>query len=339
MASAATPAADPQWCGRLDALAAADGPPAPITDDYTWLVWAFAQERAGQLSPEQAARLTVLPDQLRALPDDPWVRRYLECAARSFDARPLSGGPRARWLSAQRGLHARGELPAGRAALLERLEGFTWNSPDDERWWAVCAAVTSFAAEHGRIPTHGDDPALARWLSGQRRRLRMGRLDPERSGALSGLPGWTESLAVRRTRENWEARLDELRRFLADGDGCYPDPKAADPAEADLGKWLDWQRQCRSRSDLSAARAATLESLPKWRWLARDVEFDWRICELRHELAGAPIPADHRLYNWVLIQRRRHREGRLTAEQVSDLEALGLLGRAVYRSAASVRTV
>ena len=134
---------------------------------------------------------------------------------------------------------------------------------------------------------------------------------------------------MRRTRENWEARLDELRRFLADGDGCYPDPKAADPAEADLGKWLDWQRQCRSRSDLSAARAATLESLPKWRWLARDVEFDWRICELRHELAGAPIPADHRLYNWVLIQRRRHREGRLTAENVSDLETLGLLGRAV----------
>lgn len=339
MTSAVPAVPDPQWRGRLDAVAASRQSPAPDSDDYTWLVWAFALDCAGRLTPEQSAALAALPDPTRRLVDDPWVRRYLECSARSFTGRPLSGGPCARWLSTQRRLRTRGELPAGRVALLERLDGFSWNSPDDERWWATFAQVHSFATEHGRMPTHGDDPPLARWLAGQRRRLRMGRLDSDRSEALFGLPGWAESLRVRRTREHWESRLAELRQFLADGHGCYPDPKSADPVEADLGRWVDWQRQCHSRSDLSASRAATLEALPKWRWLARDAEFDWRICEVRHELAEAPVTEDHRLYNWVLIQRRRHREGRLTAEQVADLEALGLLGREVYRSAASVRTV
>mgnify|MGYP002079160736 CR=1 FL=1 len=302
-------------------------------------MWAFAQERAGQLSPDQVAALAALPAEVRSLADDPWVRCYLDCAARSVAGRPLSGGPCARWLSEQRRSRTRGELPDGRVALLERLQGFTWTSPDDERWWLVYADVTSFASARGRIPTHGDDPVLARWLAGQRRRMRMGRLDADRSAALDRLPGWAESLAVRRTRANWEARFSQLRHFLADGDGCYPDPKSSDPAEGELGLWCDWQRQCRSRGDLSAGRAAALEALPKWRWLARDVEFDWRAGELRRELRGGPIPEGHALYHWVRRQRRRHREGRLTAEQVADLEVLGLLGKAVYRSAASVRTV
>jgi hypothetical protein len=37
------------------------------------------------------------------------------------------------------------------------------------------------------------------------------------------------------------------------------------------------------------------------------------------------------MYRWVVTQRRRHREGRLTDDQIKDLDSLGLLGDAVSR--------
>lgn len=293
-------------------------------DTFLQLVSALAESRSERLTAEQLRRLASLREPLRPLPADPWMRRYLECAERSFAGRPLSGGGRSAWLSAQRRAHAQGELAAGRVMLLECLNGFTW-TPDADRWNAAIAQVRAFTVEHGRIPARGDDLALAAWLASQRLALRLGKLDADRTAALDDLPGWAESLAVERTRELWEARLAELRAFLERGGGCYPDPDSTVDAEVELARWVSRQRKCYGRSDLSGRRTDVLQDLPNWQWSARDASFDRRICTLRRELRGSAIPTSHRLYSWVAAQRSRHRDGRLTVEQVAALESLGLL--------------
>lgn len=292
------------------------GLPDPADGGYTDLVWDLARALTGQVPAVSA-------DTAAAPAVDAWVSRYLECAGRLLTGRPLTQA-RAEWLSAQRAAHSRGELPAGRAALLERLPGFTW-LPDTDRWGSNYRSVFYFAAAHGRIPTRRDDQSLAGWLAGQRFALRSGRLSQERIAALAVLPGWRESLSTPRARDQWERRRGEVASFLETGDGCYPDPRSEDPAEAELGQWVSWQRKCHRRRDLSASRAAVLEELPNWRWSEREARFDWKVCELREALKEGPVLPGHRLYSWVRDQRSRHREGRLADWQTAALEALGVL--------------
>lgn len=321
---AATAPFDPAWARRLDALAAATSVPDPGSDDYTELVWAFARERAGRLDADQLVRLATLPHTQRRLARDAWVRRYLECAERSFAGRPLQGGARAHWLTTQRRARERGQLAAGRVQLLERLDGFTW-TPNDDRWHHHLEKVRAFTSEHGRLPARRDDLAAAAWLASQRFLLRAGQVRPGRAEELASLPGWTESLAAAdRNRAAWAERVAELERFL-EGDGCYPDPHAEDPAEVELARWVTSQRKAHRGGDLSAQRTAVLVALPNWRWTEREASFDRRICELRHSLDGGPVTTAHPLYSWVLDQRRRHREGRLTDQQREALRELGLL--------------
>jgi hypothetical protein len=297
--------------------------PTPDSHDYTRLVWAFARERAGRMKQQHRLYIATLPEPLRNLSRDPWVRRFLECAARDAAGQPLGGGARGEWLKRQRHLYASGAMPKGRAALLDRLVGFTW-TPDADRWGATYDIVAAFVDEHGRIPSRGDDPVLAAWLAAQRLQLRTDRLDPIRAESLARLPGWRQSLSTARARVEWEAGLAKLVRFRAKN-GFYPDRTSDNAAEAELGRWAHQQRGMYQRSDLSAARIDALEKLPGWRWRTRDATFDRNLFLLRRELDSRPIPRDHPIYKWVESQRRRHQGGRLSEEQSAALEALGML--------------
>lgn len=301
------------------------GTPCPSldSDEYASLVWALAQSRTGRVDAAGMRRLNAFPGAYQSLSRDRWVQRYLECAERSFAGRPLAGGELGSWIKRQRYAFAAGELPAGRVALLERLEGFTW-TPDADRWSATFDRVAEFARRNGRIPSRGDDAILAGWLANQRFSLRKGRLDADRVTALETLPGWRDSLSTPRAPGQWDAMLGRLAEFRAEH-GFYPDHRSDDPAEAELGQWAHQQRGHHHRSDLAARRVESLAKLPGWRWSTRDATFDRRVCELRDELSAGPITRDHPLYRWVETQRRRHRDGRLSDEQSDALEALGLL--------------
>jgi hypothetical protein len=324
-------APEPPWCKGVARLADSLTAPSPDTNDYVSLVWAAALDRSGRLPAEQSRQLNRLPAEVWGLVDrDAWVRRYMACAERDFAGRPLTGSWRTDWVSLQRRRRTRGEMPAGQVELLDRLGQFTW-TPDDDRWEAMLDRTADFAVAHGRMPSRSDDPAIAAWLAVQRFLLRRGRMSSERQAALENLPGWADSLDTPRVSGQWEGRYAELASFLSRAGGAYPDHRSTDPAEAALGRWAEHQRACHRRADLSSARVQALESLPKWRWSSRDGVFDRRICELRADLKGGPISSDHHMYRWVVTQRRRHREGRLTDDQIKDLDSLGLLGDAVSR--------
>lgn len=85
---------------------------------------------------------------------------------------------------------------------------------------------------------------------------------------------------------------------------------------------------------LDPARVRELESLPGWTWTARHDQEESRNEEgLRRVRAfvarqgHARVPVEYvepgfRLGLWVRVRRRQYRAGRLTSEQVRQLEAL-----------------
>lgn len=312
------PAPASQTSGALSVVA-----PDPSTASYARLVWLWHRHTVGHLSDDQRDELDAASDVVRALRKDSWVQRFLECAARDAAGSSLGGGRRSEWLSRQRRAAVAGSLPAGRAELLHRLRGFTW-TPGDDRWISTFRRVREYADQSGRIPARGDDEVLAGWLAAQRFALRSGRLSIYRAGALESLPGWAESLSGQRLRSTWDQDLAALRAFVDDR-GRYPHSDTPDRGEAALASWVYSQRELYRRGDMSGDRVQTLAQIPGWRWAAREADFDARANELDRELAGGPITRDHRLYSWVVSQRRRHRDGRLSAEQADTLRALNLL--------------
>ena len=319
------------WLVRCASVAASAAPPDPVSGDFAWLVWSWCRRAAGKLSERQQLALDALPAGITSLRRDIWVSRYLEVAARGEAGDDLSGGPRTAWLSRQRRRAMAGCLPAGRAELLSRLPGFAW-TPGERRWESAFARVRDFVDTFGHIPARGDDEALAGWLATQRFELRSGRLSARRAQLLDTLPGWAQSLAGPRSPISWPQQLEALRDFVS-AHRHYPRTGAADALECALAAWVCDQRDNHRRGDLSAARADALAAIPGWRWTAREADFDARAVALSVELGGRPIDTGHRFYSWVVSQRRRHRDGRLSEDQAAMLRALNLLDERLQASA------
>lgn len=312
---------DLEWMRRAAALTEA---PDPNSDAYTWLVWQWHLRETGALNSRQRAVLGALPAAVRQLRADSWVQRFLCVAALDHAGQPISGDWRTQWLARQRRLHSLSVLPAARAELLDRLDDFSWQ-PVGERWHSSLAEIMEFTDQHGRLPARADDPRAAGWLAAQRFALRHGRMQPERARALAALPGWSKSMNSTRSRTPWELRCRQLRAFV-DANRRYPDVDSTDPGEVAAARWVTTQREQYRRDGLSDYRVKQLSALPGWRWSARDAAWDERFRELAHESRRGPIGTDHRLYSWVVAQRRRHRDGRLTPEQAARMRSLGMLG-------------
>ncbi|SIL99909.1 putative helicase [Mycobacteroides abscessus subsp. abscessus] len=312
------------WTRHIDALARMSCAPGPDTEIYAWLVWAWCQEDRGLLTPAQCADLDTLPASVRRLRESPWVRRFLEVAARDRAGLSLAGEQRTPWLTYQRRLQARRLLPASRAALLERLDSFDWK-PGDQRWWSTFEEVSRFATQHGRLPTRRDNEQLSNWVAVQRFLLRSDRLRYDRAKALAGLPGWMQALAQTRSRSPWERRCEQLRVFIQ-AQGRYPLLDSLDPGEAELARWVITQREQYRRDGLSSYRIKMLSALPFWRWGAREQAWDTRFRELVSDVRRGRFGPAHPDYGWVIAQRRQHRVGRLSDEQAKLLRSLNLLG-------------
>lgn len=322
-ATAAT-RAESAWARHVGVLARMDCAPGPDTEIYAWLVWAWCQLDRGLLTPTQRSALDALPAPVRRLRENPWVRMFLQVAARDYAGLSLAGDRRTPWLTYQRRLQVRRLLPASRAALLERLDSFDWK-PGDKRWWNTFEQVSRFAAQHGRLPARRDSEQLSNWVAVQRFLLRSDRLRYDRAKALARLPGWKQALAQTRSRSPWERRCEQLRVFIQ-AHGRYPVLDSRDLAEVELARWVITQREQYRRDGLSAYRIKMLSALPFWRWGAREQAWDLRFRELAGDVRRGRFGPTHPDYGWVIAQRRQHRDGRLNDEQARRLRSLNLLG-------------
>lgn len=252
------------------------------------------------------------------------------------------------WVRTQRAVQARGELRAERQAELTAA-GFVWVALDrDALWLQGLAALTDYVRQLGdaKVPlwyrSPRDDFSLGRWVHNRRAEFWKGKLAPVQVAALDDL-GFVWA-ARRRTGlsprrqvgfdaafEVWIGRLAAFR----DSHGHVNVPSEYTDAQgAQLGHWVTRRRQEHRRGHLAPTRASRLEELG-FTWSVRDNESQWAagLCAAQayREVHGHPnapqsyVDADKfPLGQWLSTKRTTYRRGKLAAERVRSLDALGI---------------
>ena len=228
------------------------------------------------------------------------------------------------WLNKQRTLYKKGRLAPHRLARLASL-GVVWDVLTTQ-WELGFADLVKFKAEtgHCRVPRrYPPNPRLATWLSVQRREHHLGTLSADRTARLEALGAeWTPQSAA------WERRVQSLVEYAKAHGNCdvpreYPDNPA-------LSTWVFHQRAAKRRGQLSAERAARLDSLG-FRWDPREdsersVMDTLAIFHARHGHCNVSETDPHlgAVGQWLTSQRMARRQGRLSKERIAKLESLGI---------------
>jgi superfamily II DNA or RNA helicase len=274
---------------------------------------------------------------VRVLQDttDDWLTRY--AALQDFQATHrhtrLPLGHRAggvdlyAWLVLQRQMYRAGQLAGDRVAALNEL-GVDWD-PHAESWRRGLDAARAFHARHShlRIPAgHVEDGVrLSAWLSNTRQAWRKGALAGDRVAALDELGvDWDPHAG------SWRRNLDAARAFHARNGHLRV------PADRDGPDWIlcRWIRKCRedyragklSTEEVKQLEAVGIEWFPVQAAWRRNLDaaraFHARNGHLR-------VPADRdgpdwTLFCWLRERREDYRAGKLSTEEVKQLEAVGI---------------
>ena len=305
-----------------------------------WVHRQRAVYRSGKLSADRIVRLEALPGWTWDPVDDQWERGFAAVGAYTGEhgharvpgLHVTDGGFKlGRWVGAQRAVYREGKLPADRIVRLETLPGWTWD-PVDGQWEVGFAALCEYVCVEGnaRVPQRFvtvDGFGLGVWVVLQRRAFRAGRLVPVLAARLEGQPGWVWDP----TADNWEVSFAALCRYV-DVEGNARVHQHFVTREGDrIGMWVSNQRVAFRAGKLSRDRVEQLEALPGWvwdavtqRWEAGFAAASAYAAEHGHtRILKSHVTSDgYRLGQWVGVQRRAFREGKLPADRVARLEAL-----------------
>jgi hypothetical protein len=197
----------------------------------------------------------------------------------------------ARWVARQRRLNRCGALRPDRRQRLEELGALhdaaparRANAPEpaeadraagtrEQAWTRMCGILAAFKSVQGHcdVPRRWAwNPALARWVSEQRRLRRKGKLSPERAGRLEDLGfEWVGTRALRAARaSSWEVLYRRLLDYRNRHGNC--DVPARFPDDPALGRWIAAQRTLRRSGVLQSDRQRLLDSIG-FSWTVRAI--------------------------------------------------------------------
>jgi hypothetical protein len=237
--------------------------------------------------------------------------------------------PLGRWVNYLRQQQKTGKLAKQWFACLDGL-GFCWvlgrGSARRLDWDLMLAELIAFTKRHGHCNVAynwPEDPRLGRWVARVRRKKREGKLDRRQIAQLNKLgiaweplpkPPWSEMYAA----------LAEYKRVH--GHCNVPYDWAEIPC---LGPWIRKQRQDRRAGRLDPGRIEQLDKLGfVWNWLENQWESRYAaLVEFRKEHGHCRVSTLSKTHaalgNWVRTLRVRKRQGKLSAERVGRLDALG----------------
>ena len=331
------------WLGLLQRFIEREGhalvPARYVEDGYRLGQWVGVQrsdKNKRRLAPDRVARLEALPGWSWNLFTDQWdegfefLRQFTECEGHArVPQRHLEISFRlGHWVGKQRSEHTRGKLSPDRVARLEAVPGWSWD-PFTDKWEEGFRFLCHFTERegHARVPASNvkDGFRLGDWVGRQRIGHTLGQLTLDREDRLEALPGWTWDALT----DQWEEGFRFLRLFVnREGHARVPQKHVEDGFR--LGQWVRTQRGARAKGQLPSSQVFRLEALPGWSWNTRADKWEERLGLLRKfvEREGhARVPWNsvengYRLGRWVIEQRGDHALGRLTPDQVAQLEAL-----------------
>ena len=257
-----------------------DVPLKYVSGDGTKLGQWIHNLRSARKNPDTTYRL--LPEQMQALDqlgmlwdrrsDRLWQKGYHEALRyhREHGNLDIPAGYRTAegyrlgaWICDQR---EKQSMPEKRRELLDAL-GMIWKKPDS--WELRYALAKAYYEEHGNLNIPPRYQANGIWLSkwvNEQRQIYIGnrgkkRLTEDQIARLTEIGMVWNNSAERRSREAWEARYAEAKRYFeAHGNLCVP----ADYVGADgkkLNPWLAVQRKNYIKGKLSADQVRRLSTI------------------------------------------------------------------------------
>lgn len=311
-----------QWFGLLTAFVEREGhakvPVDQIELNQPLGKWIARQRRlraAGELHPDRAERLELLPGWIWNVRVDDWERGFdvlLRFLAREGHTRVKAdhlenGYPLGRWVVTVR--RSEDRISPGRRQRLEVLPGWTWD-PGQDDWDAAYSLLVTFAAREGHARVGQDHEeegfALGRWTVRQRRQRETMPID--RSERLEAVVGWSWDPGT----DDWEHGFRLLLNYVArEGDALVPQSHREEGFP--LGTWVSVRRTNRDVSDPDRNRR--LEELRGWSWSPVNDRWERAYEALRLFAAReghARVPVNSRegnfsLGRWV-VKQRTHRD-------------------------------
>jgi hypothetical protein len=167
-----------------------------------------------------------------------------------------------------------------------------------------------------------EDPQLADWAIRQRQLRWQGRLSADRIQRLDALDFYWGPQVT-----EWEVMFACLVPFKERFGHCKVPPEW--PEDPHLATWVSTQRKLRREGGLSADRIQQLDALDFY-WGRQVTEWEEMYASLvpfkeRFGHCKVPLdwPEDPELANWVCWQRQLRNSGRLSADRIQQLDALG----------------
>jgi hypothetical protein len=242
-----------------------------VEDGYPLGPWVGEQRnRRREMDGVRRTRLEAVPGWSFDPQADTWERHF--AALESFVARKghagvptdfvVAGLRLGAWVIRHRQEFKAGKLPADRAARLESLPGWMWDTRD-ARWQSHLAALRAFARREGhtRVPTDHleGDVKLGVWVVATRSRRKSGDVDDVRAAELEQMPGW----AWDAREAAWEDAFAALVAFVGRAGHCRV-PRDHVERGVRLGQWASVQQQWQRSGRLRPDRAVRLAALPGW---------------------------------------------------------------------------
>ena len=190
------------------------------------------------------------------------------------------------------------------------------NTSDD--WLEKFGQLKAFKLEHGHTSPNTNDSSLGAWCGTQRKEYKKSKLSKDRTEFLNSINFiWDLS------EEEWQTKYDELKAFKMEHG--HVSPKIFHPS---LGLWCGTQRQEYKKGKLSKDRTKFLNSI-NFIWDPLEEEWQTKYKELKaFKIKNGnvnPSRRDPLLGNWILVQRRVYKKGKLSKEKVELLNSINII--------------
>jgi superfamily II DNA or RNA helicase len=297
-----------------------------------WISEQREQNRLGRLTTERFNILNSFPGWTWDPLEDDWasqfhlLKTYLASSNASYPENPRGSDNSGlgKWIIRQRQRFSKGSMPHTQIEKLESLPNWSWD-PLNENWKSSFENLKKFVEREGHARPAANylenGERLGLWVSQQRNRYKANRVLPNQKKLLESLPGWSWDPL----NENWMdlysacLKLESTNPMIRRG---------SIPKE--LLEWMKDQRERHQNGQLSSERVRLLEQLSDWMWNPKtdlwQVIFNefskWAESNNPNTVSPEVEFGGASGRSWTDNQRTRYRTGKLTEDQISQLQSI-----------------
>ena len=183
---------------------------------------------------------------------------------------------------------------------------------------------------HAKVPSRyidDSDFALGSWVNHRRQDYKKGKLSLSQIQELESLKNWSWNPI----KEIYHESFISLKNFVNTNHHARVPSTYIDDNGLALGSWVNTQRGKYNKGTLSLENIKQLESVKGWLWDPINEDYQKRLEQLlqfekKHGHISVPKnyidDEGHNLSSWIYLRRKHYRDGKLTDNQVQQLESI-----------------